>query len=191
MNQDILQQYRALRKALETEKAAIIKRLANIEDALGEGSQTLGMRTAAAPKTKPVRKAPGRRKARGKNKQTLREAVNGVLTGKALNKKQILDSLKSAGYVFSSKNPMNSLGVLLYTRKTEFKNNKGIFSLTGATAKTAVKKKPAEKKKTTSNKSAPKKKAPVKRRRKLSAEARAKIVPAQKKRWAKVKKKRK
>lgn len=102
----------------------------------------------------------------------MREAVTQVLQGTALKKAGILDALKASSYRFNTKNPANSLGVLLYGNKQLFKNVKGVFSLAKASASSA--------------KAAPAKSAKPKKKRTMSPEARAKIAAAQKKRWAKV-----
>lgn len=75
------------------------------------------------------------------------------------------------GYRFSTKDPMNSLGVILYGKNPRFKNDGGRFSATGggggsngASARTTGK---------------------SGGRRQMSAEARERIAAAQRARWAK------
>ncbi|MFT4586534.1 MAG: hypothetical protein ACI8QF_000617 [Limisphaerales bacterium] len=166
MANDLIKEYVAARNALHQEQARITQRLAEIDQALGSGD-------APVAKPAPVPKAagPGRR-GRGGNKLTMREAVTQVLQGTALKKAGILDALKASSYRFNTKNPANSLGVLLYGNKQLFKNVKGVFSLAKASASSA--------------KAAPAKSAKPKKKRTMSPEARAKIAAAQKKRWAKV-----
>ena len=65
---------------------------------------------------------------RGENVEILKEAVMQALAGQALTKHEILDGIKAIGYKFSTKDPMNSLNVLLYTGKTFQKVEGGKFS---------------------------------------------------------------
>mgnify|MGYP001463163019 CR=1 FL=1 len=78
-----------------------------------------------APKATPKGKAKPKAK-RARNKVSLREAVTGIIKGKPLDKKSILAELEKSGYKFSTKNPMNSLNVVLYTGK--YKRADGKFS---------------------------------------------------------------
>ena len=66
---------------------------------------------------------------RTRNKLSLKKTVLQVLDGKSMSKEQILDAVLRAGYVFSTNDPMNSLGVILYGKKPKFKKNDGRFSL--------------------------------------------------------------
>jgi hypothetical protein len=52
-----------------------------------------------------------------------------VIEGKAMTKHEILDAVLGAGYQFSTDDPLNSLGVILYGKKPKFKNDIGRFSL--------------------------------------------------------------
>ena len=164
MANDLIKDYVAARKALQQEQARITQRLAEIDQVLGSSDE--GPAAKPAPAGKPARRARG---GRGGNALTMKEAVAQVLQGQSLNKAQILDALKASGYKFNTKNPANSLGVLLYGNKQLIKNTKGVFSL--AKGATAPAKSPGPAKKRT-----------------MSAEGRARIAAAQKKRWAKVKK---
>ncbi len=114
---DALQQYVQLRDALLKEKGALEARLAHINKALGGGAEAL-VRTAFGP---------GRKRA--KNKMSLKEAVIQAITSKALTKPEILEAIKANGYKFATKNPMNSLNVLLYSGKTFKKVEGGKFSV--------------------------------------------------------------
>ena len=117
MSIDSLTQYLKLQQALLKERAALQARLAQVEQALG-----VTPAAAAAP-------APAARKAltRFGNPMSLKTAVVKVTTGHPLTKPEILAAIKKIGYRFSGKDPMNSLSVVLYTRK-QFKNDKGHFS---------------------------------------------------------------
>ena len=52
-----------------------------------------------------------------------------MLNGKAMTKDEILDAVLRSGYVFSTNDPMNSLGVILYGRNFKFKDSRGRFSI--------------------------------------------------------------
>ncbi len=180
MKIDPIEQYRQLRQELLDEKARIAARLAEIEAALSDQPVPV-----SAP-AKPARRAPRAKGGRVGNDLTLKAAVVKVLSEKPLTKAEILQAVQDLGFTFKTKNPANSLGVVLYGKSPKFINNKGVFSLGKAVAKAAGKapKKAAKK----AEKQAPKKAAKKKPgKRRLSAEARARIVDAQKKRWAKVK----
>jgi hypothetical protein len=173
MANDLIKDYVAARNALLQEQARITQRLAEIDQALGSDDAPAAKSTPAAKASRVAKTASPGRRGRGGNKLTMKAAVTQALQGAALKKAEILDALKASGYKFNTKNPGNSLGVLLYGNKQLFKNTKGVFSLAkGSTA-------PA--------KAAPAKSAKPKKKGKMSAEGRARIAAAQKKRWAKVK----
>lgn len=180
MKIDAIQRYRELKQALLDEKERLTVRLAEIEAALSDSDSPAP--TAPKPKTTPraVRKAASTpvRRGRGRNSVTLKDAVVRALTGNSLTKKEILAAVKAQGFKFATKNPTNSLGVVLYGKSPKFQNDKGVFSLGGGSQ-------PAAGKKAARGKPKP---APKKGRRKMSAEGKARIIAAQKKRWAKVKK---
>jgi len=66
---------------------------------------------------------------RARNELSLKEAVLKVIEGKSMTKHEILDAVLGLGYVFSTDDPLNSLGVILYGKKPKFKNDHGKFSL--------------------------------------------------------------
>jgi len=178
MKIDPIQQYRELRQALLDERANLTARLAEIDAALSDAGSPAPAAKPKSPATRQVRPSKdSRRRGRGRNSVTLKEAVVRALTGKSLTKSEILAAVKAQGFKFATKNPANSLGVVLYGKSPRFENDKGVFSLGGAT-------KPKASAATAKTKSAPKKRA-----RKMSEEGRARIVAAQKKRWAKAGKK--
>ena len=79
------------------------------------------------------------------------------------------------GYVFTTKNPLNSLGSILYAKNTPVKSKGGKFYLPGSAATVTSEQ--------TGNGEG---QAPAKKKkRKVSAEARARMSAAQKARWAK------
>jgi len=135
MKSDNVQQYLSLRQSLLTEKAALEARLAQVSKALS-GQPTAP--AAPAPYTGKRRgRPPGKAKAkpgpkpgrtRAKNSMSMREAVFKVLAGKALGRQDVLVAVLKLGYKFSTNNPLNSLGVVLYKDKG-IKLKAGKFSL--------------------------------------------------------------
>jgi hypothetical protein len=82
-----------------------------------------------------------------------------------MTKEQVLEAVQKRGYKFSTNNPMNSLGVVLYGRNPRFNRADGKFSTRGSATQIS----PA-----------------VKRsgKRKISAAGRKAIAEAARKRWA-------
>jgi hypothetical protein len=154
---DTLQQYRDLREALRREKEQLENRLREITIALGE-----------TPSSGPAQSAPrGRgRRGGGSGGRSLKDLVLEVTSRRPLSKQEILDEVQRLGYKFESKNPANSLGVILYGKNPRFINEGGRFRFSGAA-------------------SAPAAKASGKRT--MSAEARARIRAAALARWQKAK----
>ncbi len=136
MKNDLLKQYVSLRDSLTKEKAALEVRLAEINRALGGDSAAANSGAAAAPRAKAgaakeetrVAKAAGRPRKRAQNNKSLRDTVVDSLANKPLNRQEILEAVLKSGYVFSAKDPLNSLSTLLYTDKKTFKNKDGKFS---------------------------------------------------------------
>ena len=92
-----------------------------------------------------------------------------------LARKELVKAVEDVGYVFNTKNPLNSIGSILYGKKTPIKNKGGKYYLprsaaavTTVTADDVQEPAPAKKKKRT-----------------MSAAAKAKISLAQKAAWAK------
>ncbi len=170
MKNDPIEQYKQLRQELIAERDRIRARLAEIEAALEDAPAPQTPAKTSAPRTRRAAKS-----TRSGNEFSLKDAVIQVLSAKPMKRKEILEAVKKIGYTFTAKNPLNSLGVVLYGKSPRFNNNKGVFSL-GRGVKQAA---PAKAKTKAKAKAAPKKK------RTLSPEARARIVAAQKKRWAK------
>jgi hypothetical protein len=115
MKRDSLKDFIALRQSLVTEKAALEKRLAEIQNVLDGGSATAP--TAARAK----------RARRKRNKLSLREAIIKATSRKALTKPEILKAVEKMGYKFETKKPMNSINVVLYGKKPKFENKNGRF----------------------------------------------------------------
>ena len=165
MTSDI-KKYITLRDSLMQEKTRLESRLREINSALGQGQEAGTARASSI--SQPARR--GRRGAR--SGLSLRDAVLQATAKGPLTKEQILEAVKGFGYRFSTNNPLNSLGVILYGKNPKFKNNDGRFSPMGATN--------AGRAGNTGARTGSK-------RGKLSPEARARIAAAQRARWAKVK----
>jgi hypothetical protein len=118
MKRDSLKQFVSLRISLTAEKAELEARLREIEQALG---------SAEVPAPKATRTYTKRKVTRARNGLSLKAAAKQVTAGKALTKQEILDAVLKLGYTFKSKNPLNSLGVVVYNKK-QFKNEGGKFS---------------------------------------------------------------
>lgn len=169
MKNDI-RRYIRLRDSLIQEKARLEARLREITSALGESRdiplpQPVSAQAAGLP----------RRGRRGTGGLSLRDAVLQVTASGALKKEDILERVKQLGYRFSTSNPLNSLGVILYGKNPKFRNEGGRFSPVGSPqskAKLGV--------------AAGASRGPRKRS-KLSPEARERIAAAQRARWAKAK----
>jgi hypothetical protein len=78
----------------------------------------------AATKKNLKKKAKKKTAKRAKNKTSLRLTIISVLGKKHLGKKEILAAVQKAGYKFSTKDPMNSLQVQLYTKFKRDKDGK-------------------------------------------------------------------
>lgn len=119
MKTDALEQYVSLRDAIFAEREQLLKRLREVDEALGSMGLP-GRDSYYGPRT-PT--------GRVRNEMSLKEAVFKVIEGKALTKHEILDAVLRMGYQFSTDDPLNSLGVILYGRNPKFKNEGGKFSL--------------------------------------------------------------
>jgi hypothetical protein len=119
MKSDSLKQYVSLRDAIFAEREQLISRLREIDDAVS----SMGLRGSDAyygPRT-PT--------GRVRNEMSLKDAVFKVIENKALTKHEVLDAVLRLGYQFSTNDPLNSLGVILYGKNPKFKNVGGRFSL--------------------------------------------------------------
>ena len=91
-----------------------------------------------------------------------------------LARKELADAVKATGYVFTTKNPLNSIGSVLYDKTGPVKSKGGKFHLVGGAAAVAT---------STSNGDV---QAPAKKKKgKRSAATRARMAAAQKASWAK------
>ena len=166
MTSDI-KKYISLRDSLIQEKTRLETRLREINSALGQESGSGSSFSSSAARGFTVQR--GRRAAR-RGGLSLRDAVLQATAKGPLTKEQILEAVKQLGYRFSTTNPLNSLGVILYGKNPKFKNDSGRFSPLGSSQ--------------TSSSGGTR---PGTKRRKMSAEARARIAAAQRARWAKTK----
>jgi hypothetical protein len=149
MKNDKLKQFVSLREQLLREKNELVSRLVEINQALGQVAEVAveAGPVAAAPKVKarlgrppgrPVGRPPGRPVAkvpkvakaaggkRPKNVISLKEAVLAATKAEPLSRQDILKAVTKAGYIFSAKDPLNSLSTLLYSDKG-IKNTGGKF----------------------------------------------------------------
>lgn len=165
---DSLQQYRALRSSLVSERDAIQKRLQELNAALGDAKAP----ASASPAIKKLGRPPGKAK-RVENTMSLREAVLKVLTATPVTRQELLAAVLKVGYRFSGSQPLNSLQTFLYgSGKKLVKNVDGKFAATGSSTPAPARKAEATK--------------PAKKKSKMSAAGLANIRAAQKARWAKI-----
>lgn len=113
-----IEKFVALRTELLKEKAALESRLARINVALSD--------TASPRAAKPAVKT-RRPRARVKNKLSLKEAALQVTRARPLTRQEIVKAVKQIGYKFKTKDPLNSLNMVLYSSKA-MKNVGGKFS---------------------------------------------------------------
>jgi hypothetical protein len=176
MKFDALKQYAKLRQQLTDEKNQLETRLSEINQVLGAqttpspAAQTLS--TASKP---PARRG---RKAKAGNSMSMREAVLMALSKGPLARNELVKAVEGVGYVFTTSNPLNSIGSVLYGKKSQVKSAGGKFYVEGGTTSRA------------SNGGIDRSvEAPAKgkKKRKMSPEGRARIAAAARARWAKVK----
>lgn len=174
MNSDI-RRYLSLRDSLVQEKAKLEDRLREINEALGATAPaSSAARSSTTPSAPATRGRKGGRR-RGAGGISLRDAVLQVTSKGPLTKEEILQGVKQLGYRFSTNNPLNSLGVILYGKNPKFKNENGRFSSTSTESS-------GRGSSEGSNGG-----GAGRKRRKLSPEARERIAAAQRARWAKTK----
>lgn len=170
MRNDSLQQFVKLHRELTQERDQIAGRLEEINSALG----ALNAPAGPSEKAQQASAAAGRMK-RGRKASaggSLREYVIAAIQDSPKTKEEVLHAVISRGYKFSTKNPLNSLGVILYGKNPKFTRADGKFTLkNGSVAKSSSG--------SEQNEARPK--------RKMSAAARARIAAAQRARWAKQK----
>ncbi len=140
-----------------------------IEGALGTAMPETPLRHATGSSSEPRAVRRGRR-----GKWSLKRAVMQVISSQPRTKEEVLEAVKKLGYRFTTPKPLNSLGVILYGKSPKFRNEGGRFSYQGprTEAKSGQSEHPLSAKKQP--------------RRKLAAEALARMAAAQRARWAKV-----
>src|SRR5262245_33126288 len=121
MRIDSLQQFIKLRRELTQERESVSRRLAQINEALGElpspsESAVQGVTEQSSAPARPTPRAGGRRAGAGGagGGTSLREHVLAVLREGAKTKEEVLAAVQRRGYRFQTNNPLNSLGVILY-----------------------------------------------------------------------------
>jgi len=119
MKIDPLKGYLQFQAALQREKAALEKRLEEINHALSGQGAAKPTVVAALPRRVGVRRL--------KNKLSLRQAIIRATSTKPLTKEEILKAVLKMGYRFVTKKPMATLNSVLYAKR-RFKNRNGRFS---------------------------------------------------------------
>jgi len=179
MKIDPLEQYARLRKQLTDEKAQLQTRLAEInavlspEDVSVPSSSLDTVATESLESTIVPAATRRGRKPRGSNAVSMREAVLKALANGPLARKELVKAVEAVGYVFTSKNPLNSVGSVLYSKNSPIKNRGGKYYLPGRAATEA----------SPNNEEV---QAPAKKKkRRMSATGRARIAAAARAMWAK------
>jgi hypothetical protein len=170
MRTDVVRLYAKLQNQLLAEKRSLEARLNEINQVLGsESVPARGRSDAPIPHLAgEVRRGRGRR---AHNSMSLREAIMRALSERGpLTRHELGQAVQELGYVSKAKDPLNSMGVVLYAKNSVFRKRDGKFFLPPG-AQAAVHE---------TNGS-----VPVKKKRTMSAEAKARISAAQKARWAK------
>jgi hypothetical protein len=115
-----LKAFTKLRDKLTKRHEVLTEELKEIREALGLNgySGINGSNGAVTPTGRP------------RNNKSLKDVVLEVLAnGKEMSKHQVLDEVIKRSYSFSTKDPLNTLGTVLYGKNPRFQNNKGMFSL--------------------------------------------------------------
>jgi hypothetical protein len=127
---DALKQFVDLKLRLTTEREKLMRRLAEINEALADngldGRQA--QESLPAPARAPRTSATKKQRSTAKNEMSLREAVVKATTGRPLGKQEIVAEVQKLGYTFRGSDPMNVLGTVIYGKKPRFKNENGRFS---------------------------------------------------------------
>jgi hypothetical protein len=185
MKNDPLTQYARLRQEVVKEKEQLEARLAEINAVLQPEMQipsgALGKVTSehVGKLARAAKARPGRKPSAG-NSMSMREAVVKALSKGPVARKDLVKAVEGVGYKFTTKNPLNSIGSVLYAKNSPIKNKDGKFYVEGGATLEggsyngsgiqADTPRPAKKKK-----------------RKLTAEGRARISAAATARWARQK----
>ena len=165
MKQDTLKEFTRLRSSLFEEKNQILQRLTELNQVLGPDSAKVPDLSPASPSVSGKRR--GRRTGNG---LTLREAVINALSKRPLKRSELVDAIQAEGYRFNTKNPLNSIGAVLYGKNSPVEKSGDTFRYIGETPTKAIP--------TSSS-------APEPKKRTMSPEGRARIAAAARARWAK------
>jgi len=114
-----IKQFIKLRNQLTAERAEIIARLKEVDNALGSFKSDSTPPPIAAKRGRPV----GRR-----NEVSLKDTILKVLGKQQLTKEEILQAVLKSGYRFRTGNPANSINVILYGKKPKFSRKDGKFA---------------------------------------------------------------
>jgi hypothetical protein len=114
-----VQEFARLRDSIYAEREQLLTRLRAIDEALGSMGFA-GRESYYGPRPTG---------SRARNELSLKEAVLQVIKGKAMTKQEILDAVLATGYQFTTDDPLNSLGVVLYGRNPELKRDGKRFLL--------------------------------------------------------------
>jgi hypothetical protein len=178
MKIDALRQYAQLRQQLTEEQSELQTRLNEINQVLGnetapsQASRVSSILEAPSAPSRPVVRRG--RKPKAENTMSMREAVLKALSTGPLARNELVEAVENVGYVFTTKNPLNSIGSVLYGKKTPVKSRGGKFYLPGVVQPETPE----------SNGGAEAEPAAKKGKFKRSAAARARMAAAQKASWA-------
>jgi hypothetical protein len=175
MKIDALKQYAKLRQQLMEEKSQLEQRLNEINQVLGSEDTQRSPSQPASIEEAPARPVARRgRRSKSDNSMSLREAVLKALEKGPLARKELVGAVEGVGYAFNTSNPLNSIGSVLYAKNTPVKNKNGKFFLDGRSSTSS-----------NSNGASENGQAPAKKKRTMSAAAKARISAAATARWAK------
>jgi hypothetical protein len=130
MKIDALKQYAKLRQQLMEEQSELQTRLNEINRVL-ENETT----PSQASQISPIHEAPSQPIARrgrrpiGENTMSMREAVLKALSKGPLARKELVNAVENMGYVFTTRNPLNSIGSILYAKNSPIKSKFGKYYL--------------------------------------------------------------
>jgi hypothetical protein len=88
-----------------------------------------GKKAKAQEASSASRALPGKSKGGAANRLTLRETIVKALGRGPLGRKELVEAVKEHGYVFKTKDPLNSMGPILYGMKPKLDRAGGKFSL--------------------------------------------------------------
>jgi hypothetical protein len=128
MRSDPLQQYSSLRRQLLAERASLLQRLNTLNRVLGLESSTTTQPAAA--KTAAPRDST--KAADPEYFLTQREAITQALKEKGpMTRQELAKAIQDLGYVSKAKDPLNSMGIVLYAKNSPVRQKDGKFYLPG------------------------------------------------------------